>query len=95
MVKIYQYKVVEIIDRGHLDDPEFLLALNEAGVDAGRIPCPRCGQCKAVANGWKHREDQAKGANKQVVLLEREVTIECESPSQAPGKDLLTSKSAT
>jgi len=76
-MKCFQYKAIVIEDKGHLDDPEFLAGLNESGIAEGRIKCPRCeGDGHAVASGWKHREDQSKGAHNQVVLLEREVEVD-------------------
>jgi hypothetical protein len=76
-VKTYQYKTIIISDRGHLDDPGLLLALNEAGLSEINPDCPRCGiKGHAVAHGWKHKEDQPKGANKLAILVEREVEID-------------------
>jgi len=79
-MKSYQYQTVIIEDRGHLNDPEFLAALNEFGSAEGQVKCPWCGAidtCKARANGWKHKEEQAMGATKLALLLEREVEFEC------------------
>ena len=77
-VKSFQYATVVIADPGHLDDPEFLEALNVAGLAEGPIPCPRCGKdgC-AVANGFKRSEEDLKGSRQEVILLEREVVSAC------------------
>ena len=87
-MKSYEYQTVIIPDRGHLDDPEFLRALNEQGRPQGEVKCPLCGEPgHAFANGWKHKEEAAVGANKLAVLLEREVEFTCESASRAHGMD--------
>ena len=77
-MKIYQYRAVVISDRGHIDDPVYLRALNEQGAMAEAISCPICGEsAHCGASGWKHREEQIKGADKLVILLEREVEFHC------------------
>jgi hypothetical protein len=85
-LKTYQYQAVVIEDRGHLTDPEFLHALNEQGATFGVVACPNCGGPHGFANGWKHKEEQAMGATRLAVLLEREVQFECELLSQAQGR---------
>ncbi len=97
-MKAYQYQTILIPDRGHLDDPELLTALNQQGVPEGSVRCPRCGKRgHSVASGWKHREDQPKGANALAILLEREVEIgiECESLLLVPGPDTTNVKLAS
>jgi hypothetical protein len=78
-VKSYQYQAVIIADPAHLNDPDFLLALNVAGrAEGGLAECPLCGKSGcAFANGYKRSEEQAKGARQQVILLEREVISNC------------------
>ena len=76
VMKVYQYQAVVIENRGHLTDPEYLLALCSFGKEAGPVVCPVCGlDGHATANGWKHREEQAVGATKLAILLEREVEL--------------------
>lgn len=79
-MKIYQYQTVVISDRGHLTDPEFLAALNDNGILSGPVICPFCGATDhAIANGWKHKEEQPKGGHELAVLMEREIEVECPS----------------
>ena len=91
LTKAYQYKTIIISDRGHLDDPGLLLALNIEGLPELDPDCPRCGKKgHAVAHGWKHKEDQVKGASKLAILVEREVEIDaaaCELTIHATAKD--------
>jgi len=80
MVKTYEYKTIQIEDRGHLDDPEFLSALNEQGAAEKDPICPWCGKrgtCKVWQNGWRHKTDTPKGAHLQIVLFERETEFDC------------------
>jgi hypothetical protein len=80
MVKCYDYITLLIPDRGFLDDPEFLAALNEQGRAEKDPPCPWCGNkgtCKVWQNGWRHKADSPKGATMQAVLLERETEFAC------------------
>jgi hypothetical protein len=85
-MKAYQYIAVQIPDRSHLDDVDFLKALNELGTPRGNVPCPWCKQMgHAVANGFKRSEEAPKGATMLVVLMESEVVFECDSRSQRTG----------
>lgn len=86
MVKAYEYQAVLIPDKGHLDDPEFLRALNDQGEAKKDPPCPWCGGkgCKVWANGWRHKMDANKGAHTQVILLERETEFECLNSGSKP-----------
>lgn len=75
-MKLYEYKTEIITDRGHLNDPEFLSMLNDCGRQGEPLLCPMCGGFgHSEASGWKHKEEQAMGANKLVVLLEREIEV--------------------
>jgi hypothetical protein len=87
-VKSYQYTTVVIADPGHLDDPEFLAALNTAGLAEGPVVCPRCGKegC-AVATGFKRAREENKGSQLEVILLEREVISTCGDAPMTVGRD--------
>jgi hypothetical protein len=82
-MKAYQYIAVVTEDRAHLDDPDFLQALNDMGVPEGAVACPWCWQqsCGATADGYKQKEEREKGASKLAILMEREVTFKCAYPS--------------
>ena len=76
-VKAYQYKTITLPDRGHIDHPPFLMAMNVEGASIENVPCPVCGGAgHAIGYGWKDREWQNVGAQRLIVLLEREVEVD-------------------